>query len=331
MLGVKGSFLLLMFFTNSETYTMKMCAIAPEGTRWAEYGYKFKESVEKLSNKRLKVKWYLGGVMGDEPAELRKMRLGQLHGCGFTLVGLGKIASEVKVLEYPFLFESYEEKDYILKALTPDFKKVFEKKGFILMGWLEVGFVKFFSTVKVNNFNDLIRLKMWAWQGDEFAMEALSKFGMSNLIPLDLPDVLPSLSTGLIEGVYGPCYATLALQWHTRVKYMSDFNFSYTPAGIVYSKKWFYKLPPDLRNIIIETWNKILPEMMLALREDELNACKLLREGGIKIISFSPEELNKMKKLGEQSAEKFVGKLFPPLLIEKIRAKKAEFRKIKSP
>lgn len=332
MLGVKGGILLLLILTNHESYTVKMCAIAPEGTKWAEYGYKFKDAVEKRSGGRLKVKWYLGGVMGDEPAEVRKIKLGQLQGCGFTLVGLGKIASEVKVLEYPFIFESYEEKDYIIKELMPDFKKIFEDKGFVLVGWLEVGFVKFFSTVKVKDLDELIKLKMWVWQGDEFAVEALNRFGMRSLIPLDITDVLSSLSTGLIEGVYGTCYSTLALQWHTKVKFMSDFDFAYTPAGIVYSKEWFYKLPSELMGIIVEEWEKILPEMTLALREDELNACKVLKEGGIESIHFSESELDRMKKMGERAAEKFIGEMFPASLIEKVKAKKREFEsRIKSP
>ena len=54
-------------------------------------------------------KIYPGGVQGDEPDVLRKIRFGQLHGGAFTGYGIGHIYSPTRVLELPFLFNDIDE------------------------------------------------------------------------------------------------------------------------------------------------------------------------------------------------------------------------------
>lgn len=319
-------FLLYGYPLRGEEHVLKMCAIAPEGTKWAQYGYLYKDRVEKRSGGKLKVKWYLGGIMGDEPAEVRKMMLGQLHGCGFTLVGLGTIAEEVKLLELPFLFDDFDEKDYVLSSLTEDFQRIFEKRGFILVGWLEVGFVRFFSTKPIQKISDFKTVKMWTWAGEELAIAALKRFGVSTIIPLQLTDVLSSIQTGIIDALYSPCYAAISLQWHTRMKFITDWYFSYTPAGIVFTKKALDLLPPDLRKIAIEEWNGILKEMSIALREDEIKACEALVEGGLIPLKFDPVDLNKLKEFAYDVHEKFADKFYPRHLLQKAYEKRAEYR-----
>ncbi len=319
-------FLFFSFPSNADEYILKMCAIAPEGTRWAHYGYLYKEMVEKKTGGRVKVKWYLGGIMGDEPTEVRKMMLNQLQGCGFTLVGLGIIAKEVKIFELPFLFENFEEKDFVLSELTPDFKKIFEDKGFILAGWLEVGFARLFSMKPLKTISELKNTKMWAWSGDELAISALKGFGVTNIIPLQLTDVLTAIQTGIIDALYVTCYAGLSLQWHTRMKFITDLPFSYTPAGILFTKKAIDSLPEDLRKTVLELWKDIFPQMNRDLREDEMKACEVLVEGGLKPVGFDPVDLKRLKEASSELHKKFVDIFYPKWLLEKVYEKREEFR-----
>lgn len=328
MKGLK--FIIPFFFIsiplNGDEYVFKMCAIAPEGTRWAHYGYLYKERVEKKTGGKVKIKWYLGGIMGDEPTGVRKMRLNQLQGCGFTLVGLGVIAKEVKIFQLPFLFEDFDEKDYVLSELTPDFKKIFEEKGFVLVGWLEVGFVRFFSTKPLKTLSDLKTVKMWTWAGEELAISALSRFGLSSIIPLQLPDVLSSIQTGIIDAVYAPCYAAISLQWHTRMTYITDWHFSYTPAGILFTKKALDSIPQDLRKVVLEEWKEIFSDMNKDLREDEIKACETLVEGGLTPVKFDLIDLRKLKSASTEIHRKFIDSFYPKALLEKVYEKREEFR-----
>ena len=60
---------------GSPEFVLKLSAVAPEGTSWADTAHKFQKYVEQKSAGRIKVIWYLGAVMGDEPDEIRKMTI----------------------------------------------------------------------------------------------------------------------------------------------------------------------------------------------------------------------------------------------------------------
>ncbi len=96
-----------------KTYEFKFATIAPAGTTWVKLLQEWGDEVKEASNGRLVFKIYPGGVQGDEPEVLKKIRFGQLQGGAFTGYGIGKIYSPTRVLELPFLFDNIEEIDYI--------------------------------------------------------------------------------------------------------------------------------------------------------------------------------------------------------------------------
>ena len=95
------------------------------------------------------MKFYAGGVAGDERDAVRKMRLGQINGAAVTAIGLGLIQPEVRVLELPMLINNYDELDYVRNKLDADLRKKFEDKGYVLLGWGDVGPVHIFSNIPI--------------------------------------------------------------------------------------------------------------------------------------------------------------------------------------
>ena len=66
--------------------------------------------------------------MGDDRAMYRKMRVGQLHGGGFTMTGIAEIVPDFRVMAIPFLFRSYEEVDQVSASLQPLLKQRFSNR-----------------------------------------------------------------------------------------------------------------------------------------------------------------------------------------------------------
>ena len=130
-----------------EVYTLKFATLIPTGTEWTQILNNWIKDVEAKSNGRLKFKMYPGGVMGDEPDVLRKIRKGQLHGGLFTGYGIGRVYSPARVLEVPCLFKDTDESDYVRDQIMPDIEKGFKENGFELLGWPEIGFIHFFSNL----------------------------------------------------------------------------------------------------------------------------------------------------------------------------------------
>ena len=223
---------------------IKMAILAPEGTTWHKTIIAWGNELNKKTAGRIKIKLYAGGVLGDEKDVIRKMRIGQIHAAGFTGLGLGLINPNVRVLELPMLASNYEEADALAKALQPKLEKGFGKKGFVLLGWVETGFVNIFSTNKpIRSVKDMERLKMWAWEGDQLVEEMYKVFKIVPT-PLPLTDVLTSLQTNLLNAVYAPPLAAIALQWFTQTKYMSDLKLADSTGGILITKKALAGLSP---------------------------------------------------------------------------------------
>src|SRR5437867_4585242 len=113
--------------------TFKIATLAPEGSSWMRLFHEWAQKIETDTNGHVKVKFYSGGVQGDERDVVRKIRLGQLNGAGVTGVGLSLIAPEVRVLELPFLLRTEAEIDYIRDALADDLQKKFNEKGYVMV------------------------------------------------------------------------------------------------------------------------------------------------------------------------------------------------------
>jgi TRAP-type transport system periplasmic protein len=310
-----------------DTYTMKMATLSPEDTTWADYAYKVRDEVQRLSGGRLKMIWYFGGVMGDEGDMVKKVRIGQLQGGVFTLLGLGMMVPAIKIFGLPMLFQSQEELDYVLAKIEPTFREMFSAKKYLLTGFAEVGFVYLFSKAPLQSMRDISGVKMWSWKGDAVAESALRRIGVNNVVPLNVQEVMTSLQTGMIDSFYATNYTSVALQWNSYIKYVTDWHFAYTPGGVVLDNRFFKKLPPDLQKIFVDAWHKYLPELAVAIHADEKRAQQAMQGNGITVTDASAELMVELRDKSKKVYTEFAGKYYSQALLDQVLTYLAEFRK----
>ncbi|MCC7344990.1 MAG: TRAP transporter substrate-binding protein DctP, partial [Deltaproteobacteria bacterium] len=289
-------------------HEIKLSVLAPEGSTWVKEMEAMNQELQAKSGGKLALKIYAGGVSGDEKDVLRKMRIGQVHAAAFTGVGLGQIVPSVRILELPMLFRNYQEVDYVKGKLQPEFDKQFDANGFVLLGWAEAGFVNIFSNKPIANKEDMKGVKMWAWEGDPLVKAMYETLGIVP-IPLALPDVLTSLQTNLIDGVYGPPLGVIALQWFTKVKYMTEANLANSTGGLLISKAQFAKLPPDLQTLLKETGAKYGAQLVQKIRAENTSAIATLKKNGIQMVAVDPKAKEEMIQLSEAVYPKLAGNL----------------------
>jgi len=287
-------FLLLVFSTGSiaETYVLKFATLMPTGTAWSKILDEWVKEVEQKSDGRIKFKMYSGGVMGDEPDVLRKIRKGQLHGGMFTGYGIGRIYSPARVLEMPFLFRNVEESDYIREQIMPDLEVGFRESGFELLGWPEVGFIHFFSTKRITSVDDIRKLRIWLWQGDPLG-EAFFKAANIDPIPLSIIDVYTQLSArhGSIDTVYTSTFGAIALQWYSKLKYATRIPLTNAIGGVIVSNRFYNKLPADLQQLLKTTGKTMSDEIRINAREENSKSIGILEKNGIEFM-FDWDEVN---------------------------------------
>jgi len=314
MLALPGS-----AFADPE-YVLKFATLAPSGTTWMNLLEEWGEQVKLKSKGRLVFKFYPGGVQGDEPDVLKKMRFNQLQGGAFTGYGIGRIYSPARVLELPFLFRNTEEIDHVRHAFMPEFRKGFHDNGYELLGWMEVGFIHMFSKHPIRTMEDLRSQRVWLWQGDPLGQAFFKASGISP-VPLSIIDVYTSLSTGLVDTVYAPPLGAIALQWFTKTKYVSNVPLTNGMGGLIVTRRFFEKLPDDLQAILRETGTEAGEKLVAATRVDNAKSIDILKLRGLEFLEPGEgmREADLLKLRDSAAADLISSDYIPDAVFQKTR------------
>ncbi len=328
-----GTSLWIFFFLLSinssleaKTTKIKLALITPEGSTWTNTLKDMGKSLKEATEGRVKLKIYAGGVSGDEVDVLRKMKVGRIHGAGFSGVGLGLILPTIRVLETPLLYRNNQEIDYVQKELFEMFYQQMWDKGYVLLGFAEAGLVYLYSKVKFDGYQSLSKLKMWVWKGDPVAETFLSTFGMKT-VPLHLADVNMGLETSMIDSFYSPPLAALAFQWYPKIKYVLDFPVVNSIGALVLKRKTFEKLSAKDQAIFKDLALKYSTELVRLTRRDNQDAKLYLHKQGIQFVKPAAADVKSFEALASKTVAKNVDKLYPKNLIDKVYKLLATFRK----
>ncbi len=304
--------LLILFLGIAEAkpkYFFKIASLAPKGSVWVTQFEKFAEEVKTKSNGEVGFRVYSGGIMGDDQAMLRKMKIGQLHGGGFTMTGMSLVVPDFRVMALPFLFRSYEEVDRVSNGLLPLFKKKFNERGIEFIAMTEVGFVYTMSTQPTVTTKDLQNSKSWAPSGDPISSAFFSTLGVSP-IPLSLQDVLTALQTGMVNTVYNSLYGSIVMQWFPKARYVTDFPYGYAYGVFALDKRKFSKLPEKYASLVHTTAKKHFRLLINETRKSNTNSRKVLQSHGVTFVPSSPVIINELKKHRNDTVKKSIGSSF---------------------
>lgn len=263
---------------------LKIASLAPEGSSWLKLFHQWQQSVETKSEGRLHIKLYPGGMEGDEKDMLRKIRGGALAGAAITAIGLSAITPEVRVLE---VCRNYAELDHAREKLDPLLRRAFEKRGFVLVGWGDVGPVHLFSKVPMRSLEDLQRGKLWLFNDDPITRRGFEALGLHGS-PLSIPEVLTGLSTGLIDTYVGAPLSTLVLQWYLHSRYMTSAVIGQATGAIVIGKRQWDALEPRDRELLSATGREMQAAVTAQVRADNVKAWRTLQEQGMQVVEISP-------------------------------------------
>ena len=298
---------------------IKVALITPEGSPWTNSLYKLADDVRERTGGAVTFKVYAGGISGDEADVLRKMQSDRIHAAGFSGVGLGILVPQIRILEAPLLFKTYAEVDAVKSRLQEQFAAEFEKKGYILLGFAEAGFVYLFSKVTMNDPEGFENLKMWVWKGDPVAKTSMDSLGIKTY-PLQLTDVNTGLETGMINSFYAPPAAAIAYQWHAKVKYVLDYPLVNSTGGFLIKKTTFDSLSGEHQSILREAAARFCDELVHISRQVNREALEALRSEGIVFENPTDTQLQLFESKAQIIYNDNIGRLYSRELFERVTA-----------
>jgi len=302
--------LLLGLTLPAQAKVYKIATLAPDGTQWMTLMREASKNIEAQTNNRVKLKFYPGGIMGNENSVMRKMQIGQLHGAALTSAALKRIDTDNYIYSLPLTFKSYDEMAYIRSKLDQDMIDRLAKKGYIAFKIASDGFSYILSKERVSGVEDLKQQKVWIPPDDIMAQTMLDTAGVSP-VSLPLTDVLTGLQTGLITTVGAPPSFAIALQWHSKVKYLVDVPLFYSFGAFVFSDKAYKGMSkPDqavVRKEIADTFDKLSKINW----ENNQKAKAALQSQGIEFVKPNAKEMAGLDKLARDVIKRLIteGKL----------------------
>jgi TRAP-type C4-dicarboxylate transport system substrate-binding protein len=221
-------------------------------------------------------------------------------------------------MELPFTFNNNRAKAFkTLQALAPLFNQNYEKNKFKSLGTYEIGQVYFVTHKKVKDLDAIKSLKIWSWDGDPVIS---AMFETMNLVgvPLALPDVLSSLSTGIIDAAYAPALGIIALQWNTKIKYVVDFPISYSVGSFLITKDAWNKIAPADQKLVNDISKKYEAEINITNAKDNEDSLKAMKSQGIEFLKFSDADVKIAQGYRKEIIKKLKGKLFSENIFKKL-------------
>ena len=129
---------------------------------------------------------------------MANVRRGRVQYGGTSLHGMSSIVPELSVILAPYLFDSYEEVDFVAdNYLTPVFAEMLAERGLTFIQWSEVGWNHIYCREPRKEPEEFRGVKMRA--PTAIAPQVFTDSIGADNIPLAFDETLPALQTGLIE------------------------------------------------------------------------------------------------------------------------------------
>lgn len=299
-----------------EGYTLRIASLAPAGSSWMKILNAWNKTLEEKTDGKLKMRFYPGGSQGDERDFVRKMRVGQLDGGVVTMTGMSMLVPAMNVLTLPGFLDTYEELDRVRDKMAPEFEGMFDKEGMRLVGWGDAGKTRLFSVQPIKSPNEIKAMRPWVWKDDPIFVEFYKVIGAS-AVKLGVPEVYPALQTRMVDVISSSALTAVALQWYTRVKYMTAHNSAIIAGGTVMRKDKYDELPDDLKAAFDSTAERAHEILNKVIRKDDEKAYRIVVDKGITPIEAGDAKAD-WDAADKQVRDNLTGRMFSKSLVQAV-------------
>lgn len=296
---------------------LKMVTLAPAGSQWATEFQSWSDDALMQSDCRIVLRWYWnGGGSGDELRMVADLRGGQKHGAAMTAIGLGEIYKEILLFQLPGLFDNWPALDAARNAERAFFEEEFAKRGFVIVGWGDVGAAKMLSVgAPVVTPADLKDKAAFYLPGDVISPMFYSKVGLKG----------KSISLGELGSHVGKDiqilnispYAAEQLQLASKVTHLTAYTTAFVIGAVLLKKEKLDAMPEDLRKIVLDTGRTRAEALTKTIRLQDGEAFNRLKK--TKITSTpTPEQVKAWQDILSATRKSLRGAPFAPEVFDRI-------------
>jgi TRAP-type C4-dicarboxylate transport system substrate-binding protein len=325
-LGLCITVVLVAATARAEPVTLRMASVAPEGSGWANLLHGFAREMSVATHGAVIVKWYLGGVTGDEPETFAAIAKGQLDGMASGGMICERLAPSMRIQGLAGVFQSRDEAAYVMERLRPTLADETRHQGFELVIVSGLGPEVLFTRTPVRSLSDLRRLKLWIWSADEVGLAVARAMGLT-VVPTELAAAAQAYDDGRSDGFIAIPSAALAFQWSAQARYITDLRAGYLTGCVAMTSAAVDRVPPQHRatfHALFAKYDALYQE--LGRRQDAELLGGLFQKQGLVPAHPSEGFRSEFFEAARAARERVAPQLMPPQLLGRVLKLLADYR-----
>lgn len=308
--GLAAIVLIALCAAPAKAQVIKVASLVPDGSVWDLVLEDQARAWEESTDGRLDVRLYPGGVAGDDPAIVRKLRIGQFQAAALTFQGLMEIDEGFLVFALPAFYRSQEEFLHVVEALEPAMRERLREKGFVLLNWGYAGWARFYSKRPIRVPDDLRSQKLFLWGGEERSMRIFRAHGLQP-VGVAGTDVTLALQTGMIECIGTPPLVALTLQWFRQAPYQFDQPIAPLLGATIMAQRTWDSLSPGDQQAVLEASAVAERRYLEEVPAQEARAIAEMEARGLNRTAMPPEAWDEWDALASALADDYRGGMVP--------------------
>lgn len=249
----------------------------------------FQQELAKHDDLDLDAQLFPAMQLGGAQENVDQVRSGAIAGTWIGTAYLSRIVPQLEAVSLPFAFDNRQQAFNLIDGPVGDtFNKLLADKGFVALGYMELGFRNVTNNEHpIETADDLQGLKI-RLQPNETHIETFRDLG-ANPVSMDVSEVYSALQQGVVDGQENP-YSIIATSRFNEVqKYLSDTQHFFDYILVVANKGRFDALSDAQQQAVREAMNKAVAWQREQAAKDDESARQALIDRGMVFTSISDD------------------------------------------
>ena len=324
-LAALAALLALLSAAALPALTIKLGTVAPANSPWDLVLRRLAADWSRISDGEVELKIFPGGIAGDEPDMIRKMRIGQLHAATLTAGSLNDIYPGMLALASPMLIRNDAEMLAVLGELAPFFEEQLEERGFVALMWSPIGWVKFFARQPLRTLDDLRRQTLWIGDAGAAEIRAWQQAGF-DVVALPLTEVTTALQSGMIDAYLSSPLAAAAFQWFGLAPHMNDLRLAPLYGALVISKRVWERIPERIRPRLRAVAQAAGERLSASAHEQDDLAVHVMRAHGLQVYEATAALEQEWQDTVRREFQGLIGAVIDPAAYQLVTETVAAYR-----
>jgi TRAP-type C4-dicarboxylate transport system substrate-binding protein len=258
---------------------IRIASIAPNGSIFALEAKAAARELEAATGGSVELKWYFGGIFGDDLEALAKVRAGQLEGVASATL-CHRLAPSLRVLRMVGVVQTLDEAEVVINRLHKQIEDELGDTGFVSLGTVPFGSDIIFSRTPVASLAELRTRRLWSWSLEKTFSNDAAQLGIP-IVKLPVSEAAHAYDDNRLDGLMGSPALFVGYQWSARTRFFTPIKLAVVPLCVLVSQRALEPLDEAQQRALSATAAKAMTRIAQASRkmEEELLAQDLEKQG----------------------------------------------------